>query len=79
MSLHIPWDKVDDLKGLKDKGNALGLGFDAMNSNTFSDAPDQAHSYKFGSLSMPTLLSGSRPSSTISNVSRSARRSAPRR
>ncbi|MBP1861825.1 L-rhamnose catabolism isomerase [Rhizobium herbae] len=51
VSLHIPWDKVDDLKGLKEKGNALGLGFDAMNSNTFSDAPDQAHSYKFGSLS----------------------------
>ncbi len=51
VSLHIPWDKVDDLKGLKEKGNTLGLGFDAMNSNTFSDAPDQAHSYKFGSLS----------------------------
>ncbi|CAN7250755.1 L-rhamnose catabolism isomerase [Rhizobium sp. LjRoot98] len=51
VSLHIPWDKVDDLKELKEKGNALGLGFDAMNSNTFSDAADQAHSYKFGSLS----------------------------
>ncbi|HTO32787.1 MAG TPA: L-rhamnose catabolism isomerase [Pararhizobium sp.] len=51
VSLHIPWDKVDDLKGLREKGNALGLGFDTMNSNTFSDAPDQAHSYKFGSLS----------------------------
>lgn len=51
VSLHIPWDKVDDLKELKEKGNALDLGFDAMNSNTFSDAPDQSHSYKFGSLS----------------------------
>jgi len=51
VSLHIPWDKVSDLKELKEKGNALGLGFDAMNSNTFSDAPDQALSYKFGSLS----------------------------
>ena len=51
VSLHIPWDKVDDLAELKEKGNALGLGFDAMNSNTFSDAADQAHSYKFGSLS----------------------------
>ena len=30
---------------------SLGLGFDAMNSNTFQDQPDQAHSYKFGSLS----------------------------
>lgn len=50
VSLHIPWDKADP-KELKAKGDALGLGFDAMNSNTFSDAPDQAHSYKFGSLS----------------------------
>lgn len=51
VSLHIPWDKVTDLKELKERGNALGLGFDAMNSNTFSDAPQQEHSYKFGSLS----------------------------
>ncbi|MDK1488475.1 L-rhamnose catabolism isomerase [Sinorhizobium sp. 7-81] len=51
VSLHIPWDKVSDLTALKEKGAALGLGFDAMNSNTFSDAPGQAHSYKFGSLS----------------------------
>ncbi|MDO6966632.1 L-rhamnose catabolism isomerase [Rhizobium alvei] len=50
VSLHIPWDKAD-AKELKAKGDALGLGFDAMNSNTFSDAPGQAHSYKFGSLS----------------------------
>jgi L-rhamnose isomerase / sugar isomerase len=50
VSLHIPWDKTDP-KGLKAKGDALGLGFDAMNSNTFSDAPGQAHSYKYGSLS----------------------------
>ena len=51
VSLHIPWDKVEDLKGLRERGNALGLGFDAMNSNTFQDQADQAHSYKFGSLS----------------------------
>lgn len=51
VSLHIPWDKVSDFKALKEKGAALGLGFDAMNSNTFSDAPGQTHSYKFGSLS----------------------------
>ncbi|MCA1369391.1 L-rhamnose catabolism isomerase [Bradyrhizobium sp. BRP14] len=50
VSLHIPWDKVADLKALKEKATSLGLGFDAMNSNTFSDAPGQAHSYKFGSL-----------------------------
>ncbi|HEV7320757.1 MAG TPA: L-rhamnose catabolism isomerase [Ensifer sp.] len=51
VSLHIPWDKVSDNSELKHKGTSLGLGFDAMNSNTFSDAPGQAHSYKFGSLS----------------------------
>ncbi|WP_026613256.1 L-rhamnose catabolism isomerase [Ensifer aridi] len=50
VSLHIPWDKVADLRALKEKATSLGLGFDAMNSNTFSDAPGQAHSYKFGSL-----------------------------
>ncbi|MGO4448447.1 L-rhamnose catabolism isomerase [Phyllobacterium sp. TAF24] len=50
VSLHIPWDKADP-KQLKAHADALGLGFDAMNSNTFSDAPDQAHSYKYGSLS----------------------------
>lgn len=50
VSLHIPWDNADP-KQLKAHADALGLGFDAMNSNTFSDAPDQAHSYKYGSLS----------------------------
>ncbi len=51
VSLHIPWDKVDDLSELRQKGEALGLGFDAMNSNTFQDQDGQEHSYKFGSLS----------------------------
>ena len=51
VSLHIPWDKVDDISELKAKGNALGLTFDAMNSNTFQDQVDQEHSYKYGSLS----------------------------
>ena len=51
VSLHIPWDKVKDLKGLKQRANKLGLGFDAMNSNTFQDSPGQKLSYRFGSLS----------------------------
>ncbi|MCJ2874971.1 L-rhamnose catabolism isomerase [Rhizobium pusense] len=50
VSLHIPWDK-EDPKCLKAHADALGLGFDAMNSNTFSDALGQSHSYKYGSLS----------------------------
>ena len=50
VSLHIPWDD-EDPNELRERADALGLGFDAMNSNTFQDHPDQAHSYKFGSLS----------------------------
>ena len=50
VSLHIPWDKADPNR-LKQAAARFGLGFDAMNSNTFSDARDQRHSYKFGSLS----------------------------
>ncbi|WP_157019054.1 L-rhamnose catabolism isomerase [Mesorhizobium xinjiangense] len=50
VSLHIPWDKADPSK-LRATAERFGLGFDAMNSNTFSDAADQDLSYKFGSLS----------------------------
>src|SRR5690606_37854122 len=50
VSLHIPWDKADPQR-LRQAASRFGLAFDAMNSNTFSDAKGQAHSYKFGSLS----------------------------
>ncbi|MES1263827.1 MAG: sugar isomerase, partial [Peristeroidobacter soli] len=50
VSLHIPWDKTDDYVGLREHGAALGLGFDAMNSNTFQDQVGQPLSYKYGSL-----------------------------
>lgn len=50
VSLHIPWDKANANR-LKQAASRFGLGFDAMNSNTFSDAKDQRLSYKFGSLS----------------------------
>ncbi|MGP9804907.1 L-rhamnose catabolism isomerase [Paracoccus sp. NSM] len=50
VSLHIPWDRTDPAL-LREKAEEVGLGFDAMNSNTFQDQPGQAHSYKFGSLS----------------------------
>ena len=49
VSLHIPWDKADPNR-LKQAASRFGLGFDAMNSNTFSDARGQPQSYKFGSL-----------------------------
>jgi L-rhamnose isomerase/sugar isomerase len=51
VSLHIPWDQVEDVGALRARADALGLGFDAMNSNTFQDQPGQRLSYKFGSLS----------------------------
>ncbi len=50
VSLHIPWDKAP-AADLLAKAEQVGLGFDAMNSNTFQDQPGQAQSYKFGSLS----------------------------
>ena len=50
VSLHIPWDD-EDPNALKEQAARLGLGFDAMNSNTFQDQPEQTHSYKYGSLS----------------------------
>ncbi len=50
VSLHIPWDKADANR-LKQAAARFGLGFDAMNSNTFSDSEDVPFSYKFGSLS----------------------------
>src|SRR5689334_18355790 len=50
VSLHIPWDRTDDFTSLREHAAALGLGFDAMNSNTFQDQVGQPLSYKFGSL-----------------------------
>lgn len=51
VSPHFPWDKVSDYRALRDEATALGLGFDAVNSNTFQDQPGQAVSYATGSLS----------------------------
>lgn len=50
VSPHIPWDKVSDYNALRQEAAQYGLGFDAMNSNTFQDQVGQAQSYKFGSL-----------------------------
>ncbi len=49
-SPHFPWDKVSDYRALAELAKALGVGFDAVNSNTFQDQPGQKLSYKFGSL-----------------------------
>lgn len=50
VSPHFPWDKVDDYRALRERATALGLTFDAVNSNTFQDQVGQRHSYRNGSL-----------------------------
>lgn len=50
ISLHIPWDIPTDPAAIRNLAAQHGLAFDAVNSNTFQDQADQAHSYKFGSL-----------------------------
>lgn len=51
VSPHFPWDKVADYKALREEASELGLGWDAVNSNTFQDQVGQAHTYANGSLS----------------------------
>jgi L-rhamnose isomerase/sugar isomerase len=57
VSLHVPWDDPgldDGAADLRRHAEERGIGFDAMNSNTFQDNPsttgDGEVSYKFGSL-----------------------------
>nr|WP_207623667.1 L-rhamnose catabolism isomerase [Rhodobacter calidifons] len=50
VSPHIPWDKVSDYNALRQEAAQDGLGFDAVNSNTFQDQADQALSYRYRSL-----------------------------
>lgn len=50
ISLHIPWDIPENPAHIKALAAQNGLRFDAMNSNTFQDQPDQEYSYKYGSL-----------------------------
>jgi len=50
VSPHFPWDKVGDYGALREEAAARGLGFDAVNSNTFQDQPGQKLSYRSGSL-----------------------------
>ena len=51
VSPHFPWDKVSDFNALREEAADLGLGWDAVNSNTFQDQVGQAHTYANGSLS----------------------------
>jgi L-rhamnose isomerase/sugar isomerase len=53
ISLHIPWDAADDVRAVRADAQRLGIGFDAVNSNTFQDQAGQSLSYKLGSFSNP--------------------------
>ncbi|MFM2099531.1 MAG: hypothetical protein RLZZ366_1070 [Pseudomonadota bacterium] len=66
VSPHFPWDKVSDYTALKQEAASLGLGFDAVNSNTFQDQPGQAHSYSTGSLA--STLEATRQQAVEHNV-----------
>lgn len=57
VSLHIPWDILNDVKAIKEIAQNHGIVFDAMNSNTFQDQPDSIESYKYGSLSAVNVAS----------------------
>jgi L-rhamnose isomerase/sugar isomerase len=48
ISLHIPWDKVEDWKALRGAAEERGLHIGAINSNTFQD-----DDYRLGSLAHP--------------------------
>jgi L-rhamnose isomerase/sugar isomerase len=50
ISLHIPWDIPKDAVKVKELARSLNIRFDAVNSNTFQDQPQQEYSYKYGSL-----------------------------
>lgn len=50
ISLHIPWDIPRDTQAIRGLASELDLRFDAVNSNTFQDQPDQRYSYRYGSL-----------------------------
>ena len=70
VSPHFPWDKPSDTAELRETARALGLVFDAVNSNTFQDQQGQDQSYKFGSLTAA--------SSARSHCSSTARRPSAR-
>lgn len=66
VSLHIPWDIPSDYAAIKERADAHGIVFDAMNSNTFQDQKGARHSYKNGSLS--SVDKGAREQAIAHNI-----------
>jgi L-rhamnose isomerase / sugar isomerase len=50
ISLHIPWDIPANAQNIRSMAAMHELRFDAMNSNTFQDQPNQQLTYKYGSM-----------------------------
>ncbi|WP_349263553.1 L-rhamnose isomerase [Actinocrinis sp.] len=51
VSLHIPWDRVDDFGKLSEHASSLGLRIGMINANTFQD-----EDYKLGSICHPDAV-----------------------
>ncbi len=49
VAIHIPWDKTDDYKALKQEAESLGVSIGAVNPNLF-----QEDAYKLGSVCNPS-------------------------
>src|SRR5512140_938440 len=49
VALHIPWDKTNDYKALRDEAHSHGVEIGAINPNLFQDAE-----YKLGSICHPS-------------------------
>ncbi|HEX3591536.1 MAG TPA: L-rhamnose isomerase [Pseudonocardiaceae bacterium] len=48
VALHIPWDKVDDYRELRDYADSVGVALGTINANVFQD-----DDYKLGSITNP--------------------------
>jgi L-rhamnose isomerase/sugar isomerase len=68
----FPVGQGERLCALREEAASLGLGWDAVNSNTFQDQVGQAHTYANGSLPRRMRPRASRRWTTTSNASRSA-------
>lgn len=66
VSLHIPWDRVEDYAALSAHAADSGVRIGAVNSNLFQD-----DDYRLGSLTHPTRWSARRRSPTTPSASRS--------
>ena len=72
VSLHIPWDRVDDFAKLRQHAADLGVELGAINANVFQD-----NDYMLGSVTNPDPGSGARRPTTCSNASTSWTRPGP--